>query len=361
MIVTTGALVLGVVCGMLGSFALLRQQSLMGDAISHATLPGVVIVYLIFSSKEPWLLMIGALLSGWLALIGIFLMTRYGRFKSDAALGVVLSVFFGFGIMLLTIVGRLPQGSKAGLDKFLFGSAATMLQSDVLMIVILAGLIMMLLLLFWKEFAVLVFDYHYTQSLGFPAKRLDIFLMFLMGACIVIGLQTVGVVLMSALLVAPAAAARQWTSKLSSMVVVAGIIGGLSAAVGALISASVVRLPTGPVIVIVLSSIVLLSLIIAPHRGLLADYWRSMTNRRNIRRGVVLNNLLLFSESTKDPFVAHDISALEAIGRGVALKTMRELQELGYVKEVKVQQWVLTPKGFQQAQRYQSLFMKEGE
>ena len=266
--VALGAAILGVVSGMLGSFAVLRKQSLLGDAISHAALPGIVLSFLITRTREPAVLMLGALIAGWVATLFMLNIIRTTRIKDDSALGLVLSVFFGFGLMLLTFTQRLPDATQAGLDKFLFGQAATLLQRDVITMGIIGLVVLGLLVTFWKEFKLITFDPEYAASLGFPVRVLDVVLTTLLVIAIVIGLQTVGVVLMSAMIVAPAAAARQWTDKLNLMVILGGLFGALAGVSGTLISGSAEKLPTGPVIVLCISVIVLFSMLFATNRGL---------------------------------------------------------------------------------------------
>lgn len=357
--VMAGSLILGVTAGTVGAFALLRKQSLLGDAISHATLPGVCLAFLLTQSKDPLILIIGAGLSGWLGALLIMGITSQTRIKQDSALGLVLSIFFGLGLMLLTIIQRMPTATKAGLDKFLFGNAATLLREDIWSMGVLSAVIFMCLLFYWKEFKLIVFDPDFARSLGLNIKFIDVMLTTLMVMAIVIGLQTVGVILMSAMLVAPAAAARQWTDRLGVMVVLSAIFGGISGMAGALTSSLVMKLPTGPTVVIYLSIIVMISLVFAPNRGVLWDWLRTHQHKRKIRTTHVLKNLLLFSEINTDPYHAHDIAALEAIGRGPLHQTMLQLVREGLVQETVPHQWALTEKGLKAANSINKEF--EGE
>lgn len=277
-----GSLILGVTSGCLGSFAVLRRQSLLGDAIAHATLPGVCLAFLIFQSKNPLILLIGAGLAGWLGTLLIMLITEHTKIKKDAALGIILSVFFGFGLVLITIVQKLPTAKKAGLDKFLFGNAATLLYHDVLTMFLLSLIILVIIFIFWKEFKLVVFDPDYGISIGLNVRFFDILLTTIIVVAIVIGLQTVGVVLMSSMLVAPAAAARQWTDELGKMIFFSAFIGALSGVSGAITSSLISNMPTGPTIVLYLSFFVITSLFFAPHRGLLWDMMRDYQQRKKL-------------------------------------------------------------------------------
>jgi manganese/zinc/iron transport system permease protein len=276
--VAAGAATLGLMSGALGSFAVLRRQSLLGDAVAHAALPGIALAFLITGSRETWALTIGAAILGWVGALLVIAIRRTTRIKEDTALGLVLSVFFGFGLLLLTFIQKRPNSSQAGLDKFLFGQAATLLISDVWLIVALGAAAFAVIMIFWKEFKLLCFDADYGATLGLPMRLLDIALTTTLVIAIVAGLQTVGVILMSAMVVAPAAAARQWTNRLGVMVALAAAFGATAGIGGAIASSTAAGLPTGPMIVVCLSLIAAASLLFAPARGIV---WRALRERRN--------------------------------------------------------------------------------
>jgi manganese/zinc/iron transport system permease protein len=280
--ITLGTSITGIICGILGSFAVLRKQSLLGDAISHAALPGIVIAYLVTGSKEPLVLFIGALISGLAGTMWIMGITSNTHLKSDTALGLVLSVFFGFGMLLLSYMQKLPDANQAGLDKFLFGQAATLMMRDLYLIAGSGGIALVLVFLFYKEFKILAFDPQYARTIGFNVRALDIVLTSLIVIAIVVGLQTVGVVLMSAMLLAPAAAARQWTNRLSIMIVLSAGIGAFSGITGTALSASVSNLSTGPVIVLIASGFVLISFLFGTERGLALRPFRKWKNSHKL-------------------------------------------------------------------------------
>jgi manganese/zinc/iron transport system permease protein len=284
--VALGAAVIGIVAGALGSFAVLRRQSLVGDAMSHAALPGIGIAYLITERKDNMVLLTGAAIAGWLATLAVLGIVRTSRVKFDSALGLVLSVFFGFGLMVLTYIQRQPHASQAGLDKFLFGQAATLIQSEVEDMAIVGGIALLILVLFWKSFKLLSFDSDFGATIGYPIRLLDVLLTTLIVVAIVIGLQAVGVVLMSAMIVAPAAAARQWTNRLGVMVVLAAVFGALAGVTGATISSTQTHLPTGPVIVVCISAVVLFSLLFAPNRGLVWAWFARRRRREELMRAM---------------------------------------------------------------------------
>lgn len=272
-----GAATLGAVSGALGVYAVLRGQSLIGDAMSHAALPGIALAYLATQSKLPLVLMAGAGATGWLATLAVMAVVRRSRIKYDGALALVLAVFFGIGLVLLTYIQRTPDAGQAGLDTFLFGQAATLVTADVLTMAGLGAVAIAGVVLFWKEFKLLSFDESFGQSLGLPMRAIDVGLTTLTVTAIVIGLQAVGVVLMSAMLVAPAAAARQWTDRLGVMMVLSTTFGVIAGVSGAVLSSRIANLPTGPTIVLCATTLVAISMLFAPHRGLLFRHLRRKT------------------------------------------------------------------------------------
>ena len=267
-VVAAGTSAVGAVSGALGCFAYLRRQGLVGDVVSHSALLGVVGAFVLThavtgsASRSLAVLVPGALLA-------VSLRTRL---KDDASLGVMLSIFFGGGLFLLRWVQRQspPIPGHTGLEDYIFGMAAAMTRADLWMILALGGCATVALLLLWKELKVFTFDPDFSRSLGFPARLLDSLTMALLVMGVVIGIQTVGVILMIALLVTPAAAARQWTSRLSTMVLLAATFGAGAGAGGALMSASEAGLPTGPVVVLLATATFVVSLLLAPRRGVIA-------------------------------------------------------------------------------------------
>ncbi|HEX4068864.1 MAG TPA: metal ABC transporter permease [Candidatus Babeliales bacterium] len=267
LLVLQGAALLGITAGALGSFALLRQQSLLGDAISHAALPGIVLMFLCTHSKNPWILLSGGALAGIVGVISMHYVCTRTTLKKDAVLGIILSVFFGLGLVLMTVAQKIPTSNQAILNKFLFGNVATLMQQDIIAIAIISFFIMTILVWCWKECAMYVFDPVFTHSLGFKPIIIETILTVLLVLTIVIGLQTVGVVLMSTMLIAPAAAARQWVNKLMHMVLLSSLFGCATTVISVYASSIIDHLPTGPAIVVAASCIVFFSLVCAPQRG----------------------------------------------------------------------------------------------
>ena len=345
--ITLGTAVLGAICGMLGSFAVLRKQSLLGDAISHAALPGIAIAFLITGAKDSNVLLLGALVSGLIGVFWIRGITTKTHLKTDTALGLILSLFFGFGMLLLTYIQKQPNANQAGLDKYLFGQAATLVESDVLLMVIVTGISLLVMLLFWKEFKLLLFDKNYAMTLGFNTKFIDGLISFFIVLAIVIGLQTVGVVLMSAMLLAPAAAARQWTNSLSTMVILAAIFGAFSGVFGTAISASQNNLSTGPVIVLVAAIFVIVSFLFSPERGIIFKQIRLIKNRRDLQLKKTLYFMYDIVRDHDDISRPHAIRILNSF-QGFTKKTLSKLEEKNWIT-IQGQNWSMTEDGFETA------------
>lgn len=351
--VALGAATLGVVGGGLGSYAVLRGQSLLGDAISHAALPGVALAFLLTGGKAPLVLMLGAAGTGIAAALAVVGITNSTRIPYDSALALMLSVFFGGGLMLLTYLQRAAGAAQAGLDAFLFGQAAALVEQDVWTMATLGGLALAAMLLFWKEFKLLAFDPDFGRSVGMPVRALDMGLTTLLVVAIVIGLQTVGVVLMSAVIVAPAAAARQWTDRLGVMVGLAAAFGAGSGVGGAVASSTVANLPTGPTIVLCMGLLVALSLLLAPARGLLWTWWRRRQTDRRLRHEQVLCTLYALATNHGRWDHPHDPDSLDALtsGSSRAHHALQQLADRGLVAEAEDGRWHLTPDGAEEAQR----------
>ena len=345
--ITLGTAILGAVTGMLGSFAVLRKQSLLGDAISHAALPGIAIAFLITGVKDSNVLLLGALISGLIGTFWIRGIITKTHLKSDTALGLILSLFFGFGMLLLTFIQKQPNANQAGLDKYLFGQAATLVESDVWLMAIVTGICLFILLLFWKEFKILLFDADYTKTLGFNTKTIDILITSFIVLAIVLGLQTVGVVLMSAMLLAPAAAARQWTNSLAKMVFLAAIFGAFSGVFGTAVSATQNNLSTGPVIVIIAAIFVIVSFVFSPSRGLLFKQIRFIKNRRDLKLHKTLAFMHDIAKTHEDISHPHAIRLLNNF-QGFTRGTLQKLVRKDYIT-LEGNMWSLTKEGFETA------------
>ena len=287
-LVLCGTMLFGACGGVVGAFMLLRKKSLVGDVASHAALPGIGLAYLILESfvpgsgKNPIWLLIGAAVgsASGLAVAGLIQRTRL--IKEDAALGIVLSVFFGFGVVLLSIVQSLPTGSAAGLSEFIFGKAAALTSADVASIAVASLIVIAACTILFKEFSLLCFDEAYAAALGWPVRRLDLLLTTLVVAVTVIGMPSVGLLLVVAQLVIPPTSARFWTDRHGPLAIISGVLGGLGSAAGILVSALVPRLAAGAVIVLAGTSVFVISLLLGTQRGVIWRWRRDLQSRRHI-------------------------------------------------------------------------------
>src|SRR5690606_10691472 len=226
--VVIGSILLTASSAIVGSFTFLNKKSLIGDAIAHAVLPGICLGFILSGTKNPFFLIGGAFITGWISLVAVDFITARTRIKEDTAIGLVLSVFFGIGILMLTVIQKSGNASQSGLDHFLFGKAAALVGSDLYAFLIVAGILLAVVYIMFKEFSLLAFDKAYAHSIGYPVRTLELVLTSLIVLSVVIGIQAVGVVLMAAILITPAAAARFWTDKITVMVFLASAFGALS-------------------------------------------------------------------------------------------------------------------------------------
>lgn len=337
--VLRGSLLLGVASGVVGSFLLLRKRSLVADALSHAALPGVALGFLLAvalgqNARSLLILLPAAAVTGLLGVFTIQGLSRLPRVREDASIGIVLSVFFAFGIVLLDLARRSAQGQQAGLKQFIFGQAAVMTASEAnVMAVMTIGVIALTLLLF-KEMRLLCFDLGFANSLGFSSTLLDALLLSMVTAVTVVGLSAVGAVLMVALLIIPPVAARFWTDRLWLLTCIAATIGGIGCLLGAAASATWQRLPTGPAVVVVCGSMFLVSLTLAPNRGVLMAMLRRVRLARLIERQHLLRAALELTEIRREPESMITIDDLASRRRWSRFRTKRALRRAARHGEV---------------------------
>jgi manganese/zinc/iron transport system permease protein len=304
-LVVVCTLLLGCASGLMGGFLLLRKRSLMGDTLSHATLPGVCLAFFISvllggQGKSLPLLLLGATLSGLLGCATVLFIRNRSRIKDDAAMGIVLSVFFGAGVALLTMVTKMPDGAAAGLESFIYGKTASMILSDFRLLVGVTGSVLLLSTLLFKEFRLLCFDETYASAQGWPVKRLDGLLLGLVTAVTVVGLQAVGLILIIAFLITPAAAARFWTDRLDQMLFLSALIGGVSGWLGASLSALTPNMPAGALIVLVAALFFLFSMFFGFERGVLVRLMHQLKLKKSVGRQHLLRALYEILEADGD-------------------------------------------------------------
>ncbi|MDP2493642.1 metal ABC transporter permease [Shimia thalassica] len=293
-LVTIGACFLGIAAGVTGTFLFLRKRALVSDAISHATLPGVALAFIIMVSfgldgRNLIGLLAGSAVSAWFGLLCVSWLTRFTRLAEDAAIGAVLSVFFGFGIVLLTVIQSMSAGRQAGLEGFLLGSTAGMLWNDAIIIVVGGALTLAIVLAYRRPMEMVSFDPEFAAASGLNVARIDLIIMWLAMAVTVVGLKIVGLILIVAMLIIPPVTARFWTDRTDRVALISGGVGGAAGYLGAALSASAPSLPTGPIIVLVSFAFFAVSLFFAPNRGVLAAFLRhrSFQRRVHLRQGLL--------------------------------------------------------------------------
>lgn len=351
--VTLGSILITASSALVGSFTFLNKKSLLGDAIAHAVLPGICLGFILSGTKNPFYLILGAFITGWLSLQVVQVVTTRSRIKEDTAIGMVLSVFFGIGILLLTVIQKSGNANQAGLDHFLFGKAAALVGNDLIVFSIVAIILIVMTILFLKEFELVVFDRNYALSLGLPVKRIELLMTSMIVLAVVIGIQAVGVVLMAAVLITPAAVARFWTTSIRAMLVVAATVGAFSGLAGAYISYTAPSMPTGPWIVIVVSTLALLSFFLAPRKGILNRHFKQKRFQRTIQDENVLKALYQLGEENKNFYLQRYIDEIIRKRKLHPQRLMASLHRLfaqGYV-ERSGKLWGLTEEGKARAQR----------
>lgn len=302
-VVLLGAAVLGLAAGVLGSLAVLQKRSLFGDALAHAALPGVALAFIVSGTKDPSALLIGAGAVGLLGALLILGIERSGRVRPDAAIGVVLAGFFSLGIVLLTWISNSGNANQAGLERYLFGQAAGLVERDVAVMAVLAALSLAIVALGLRPLRIALFDQDYARAVGLPARAVEVGTTVLLVVAIIIGLRTVGAILMVAMLVIPGVAARQLSARLGTMLVLAGVIGAAVGGGGAVVAGRA-EAPTGPVIVLMGTAVVAVAILLAPRRGVVWNALRLRRERRRLLASSVLIDLETAMHSGAPPTTA---------------------------------------------------------
>lgn len=348
-----GSILLGISCGILGSFIVVRRMALFGDTLSHAVLPGVALGFLWNMSKDPVAIFVGATVAGLAGGVLVNLITQTTRLKEDTALGLVLASFFAVGICLLTRIQKITTASKGGLDAYLFGQAASLSKDDVILMAVITVMAVLLITFFYKELLLTSFDAAFAKAVGFPVAITNYALMLLLAFSVVIALQAVGVVLVSAMLITPAAAAYLLTDRMHVMLLLASVFGVAAGAAGAFFSFLSTNLPTGPLMVLGASLVFLLAFLFGPKHGVISRWWRRQTRSAQVQRENTLKAIY------------HVLEDREFEGEGVSLRELAErrretIDEVrGQSKALKTHQLAtlhdegnsvhLTPEGWQRA------------
>ena len=346
-LVAIGTTLLGIAAGVTGAFLFLRKRALISDAVAHATLPGIGLAFISMvalglDGRHLIFLMLGGLVTAVMGFFVVEWISRHTRLAEDAAIGAVLSVFFGFGVVLLTVIQTLSAGRQAGLEGFLLGSTAGMLFQDAIVILIGGLIAVTMVVLLRRPMTLISFDPEYAQSYGLNVRTLDLVMVGLVTAVTVIGLKVVGLILIVALLIIPAVAARFWTNRTDRVVLVAAVIGGASGYIGSALSVSAPSLPTGPIIVLVCFALFVASLLFAPNRGALASVARQRRFQLRVHRRqgllAIAHDEPVFDRLTlavlrRAGFICTDGVPTDT-GRAQATKALRDERRWDIVREV---------------------------
>jgi len=351
--VVIGSMLLAASSAIVGVFIVLKKKALIGDAVSHSVLPGICAAFLFSGTKNVPLLIVGAFISGWLAIVIIDFITRNSKIKKDAAISVVLTVFFGLGIVLLTYIQHNGYASQSGLESFIFGNAAALIGNDVIVFSIIAIILVLTVLAFFKEFTITAFDEPFAKTIGLPVGKLELLLTTLTVLAVVTGITAVGVVLMAAMLITPAAAARFWSDNLKKIVIISAIFGAFSGLAGAFISYMAPSMPTGPWMVVSSSCIAFFSFFFAPKKGSVFKWWYKKQHIKTTDEENVLKIFYQLGEPQNDfrkKYSLQELMGVRTINRERLSLVLKRLKRKNLIENEKGT-WMLTEKGIKESAR----------
>lgn len=333
--VALAILLLGGVSGAVGTFNFLRKKTLVGETVAHSMLPGILIAFILSGVKDPFILIVGAAISGWLSILLVDYITRNSKIKGDSALAIVLSSFFGLGIVILTVIQRKLPREQSGLDHYIFGNAAAMSPNDSIVFGIVC--IVVLLVVGWNYFSLktMVFNKDYAQSVGMNTRWIETLISFITILSISVGVKAVGIVMMSAMLIIPPTAARFWTDKLGRMLLIGGAFGALSGWLGAFVSYSYNNMPTGPWAIVIISLIAFFSMLFAPKKGVVFLRWNKLLLKRRMNEENLLKAAVQLEIRGKGKlFNRRSISYRQFFDVRLWNRTIKRLRRKGMVKKV---------------------------
>lgn len=332
-LVLFGLAIISAVAGVVGCYAFLRKRTLVGDAVAHSVLPGVAVGFLISGTKDPLFLLVGGLVFGYLAILSIDLIHRKTKLSEDSAIALVTTIYFAFGSVLLSVISNQGNANQAGLKDFLFGKAATLTELDILVFLVAAAIVILAVIIFFKPFLLLSFNKDFAAAQGWKTNTYETILSLITVLVIAIGLQAVGVVLMSALLIAPAASSRYWTNSLQKMMVISAIFGGVSGVGGGLLSLLGEDMPTGPWVIMILFLFTLLTLLFAPEKGYFSIRKRNRSNQAKINEENVMKAMQQFKEVGMDSISVSTFLDKRKMDTNQLQNTLQALESKKWVTE----------------------------
>jgi len=333
--VVVAIVLLGAVSGMVGSFNFLRKKTLVGETVAHSMLPGVLIAFLLSGVKSPIIMILGAALSGWMSIWLVDYITQKSKIKGDSALAIVLSSFFGLGIVLLTMIQSRFSGNQSGLDHYIFGNAAAMTPEDSTTFAVVCLVVFVLVMSSYLSIKATIFNSDYAQSIGISRKKIDILISILTILTISVGIKAVGIVMMSALLIIPPTAARFWTDRLVPMLIISGCFGALGGWLGSFISYYETNMPTGPLTIVCVSIIAFVSMMFAPKKGIVYQRWNKLLLRRRINEENLLKAAVQNEVRGKGKlFDRAQINTRQYFEQKLWNRTINRLKNKGFVYKV---------------------------
>jgi manganese/zinc/iron transport system permease protein len=348
--VIIGVAIIGAVSGIVGTFSFLRKKTLIADAISHSVLPGICLGFMFVGTKDPIVLMTGALVIGWISVWLIDYLSSSTKLSEDTAIALVSTLFFAIGSVLLSVISKSQNAEQTGLKNFLFGKAATMTTFDIQVFTVISIVIIFIVFVFFKPFQLVCFNTEFAKSIGVKVKFIEFLLSTLTVMTVAIGIQAVGVVLMSALLIAPAASARYWTNRLSIMVILAALFGMLSSVIGVMLSTMKNNMPTGPWIVFALFAFTLLTLLFAPKKGWFSIRKRNNSNHKKIAEENLLKTFYQLKEEGNSQVTFRDFLEKRAVDTHSLQNDLKRMVRHGFLTENNIT-FTLTKSGDTEAAR----------
>ena len=348
--VIMGIAIIGAVSGVVGTFSFLRKKTLIADAISHSVLPGICLGFMFAGTKDPIVLLTGALVIGWISVWLIDYLSSTTKLSADTAIALVSTLFFAIGSVLLSVISKSQNTEQTGLKNFLFGKAATMTTFDIQVFTVVSIAIFVVVILFFKPFQLVCFNHEFAKSIGVKVKRMEFLLSTLTVMTVAIGIQAVGVVLMSALLIAPAASARYWTNRLLIMIFLAALFATFSSVIGVMLSTMKNNMPTGPWIVFSLFTFTLFTLLFAPHKGWFSIKRRNLSNHKKITEENLLKTFYQLKEEGNTAVSFRDFLEKRAVDTHSLVRDVRRMVKHGFLFE-KDKTFSLTESGNKEAAR----------
>ena len=307
--VTLGALLMGLSCGLIGSYVVTRKLSLFGDTLSHAVLPGIAVGFIWAGEKNSFSLIIGAGIAGFAGVCCLSLLKKFTKIHEDSSLGIVLSAFYALGICLLTRIQKVGYTDQSGLDSFMFGQVTSLSSGDIIGLFITLLLIGLFITINFRQLLVTGFDPQFSKSIGIPNDFLQFLLWMLIAFCVISSLQLVGVILVSAMLVIPAATASLFAKRMKKYLVLSSILGAGAGVSGTFLSFLGKGLPAGPLIVLFSAFLFLVILLLRPENGIIVRWLKGRSERSRI----IIENTLkaTFQILEQKDFQENEITSLE--------------------------------------------------